>query len=107
MTNPDPENPMTTTTESPASNDAGTSTEITLRERPMALAAEVHQRALGLRLRREDGQGTVEYVALAMLVAAVMAGVVLFMKKSNGGGIGEALLGKIKEAIGHAGKAPK
>ncbi|MCK9249818.1 MAG: hypothetical protein M0P31_12700 [Solirubrobacteraceae bacterium] len=102
MTNTDPQTP-TPTADEPADAPAA----ITLRERPLALAADVHQRALGMRLRREDGQGTVEYVALAMLVAAVMAGVVLFMRKSNGGGIGEAVLGKIKEAIGHAGKAPK
>ena len=48
------------------------------------------------------GQGTVEYVALILLVALVMAGVVAAMKgyKTDGGkDLGDAIVGKIKEAV--------
>jgi len=72
---------------------------------PMALAATLHQRALGL--RDDRGQGTVEYVALAMLIAAVMAGVVVAAGGLKGGGIAQAVVEKVKAAIGSAGKAPK
>ena len=49
------------------------------------------------------GQGTVEYVALILLVALVMAGVVAAMKgyKTDGGkDLGDAIVGKIKDAVG-------
>jgi len=54
------------------------------------------------RLRGEGGQGTVEYVALILLVALVMAGVVTAMKgfKTNDGKeLGDLIIGKIKEAV--------
>ncbi len=57
--------------------------------------------ALGA-LRRQAGQGTVEYVALILLVALVMAGVVAAMKgfrTDEGKGLGAVILGKIKEAV--------
>lgn len=72
---------------------------------PMALAADLHHRLL--RLRDDRGQGTVEYVALAMLIAAVMAGVVVAAGGLKGGGIAQAVVEKVKAAIGSAGKAPK
>ena len=53
-------------------------------------------------LRRETGQGTVEYVALILLVALVMAGVVAAMKgfrSDDGKERGETIIGKIKEAV--------
>ena len=53
-------------------------------------------------LRRELGQGTVEYVALILLVALVMAGVVAAMKgfrNDEGKELGDVILGKIKEAV--------
>jgi Flp pilus assembly pilin Flp len=56
-----------------------------------------------LRLRDEcRGQGTVEYVALILLVALVMAGVVAAMKgfrTGSGKELGDAIVGKIKEAV--------
>jgi hypothetical protein len=64
--------------------------------------------AVGLRrARRADlhearGQGTVEYVALILLVALVMAGVVAAMKgfrTDEGKELGDVLIGKIKEAV--------
>ena len=53
-------------------------------------------------LRRQRGQGTVEYVALILLVALVMAGVVAAMKgfrSDEGKELGDVILGKIKEAV--------
>jgi hypothetical protein len=54
------------------------------------------------RLRERAGQGTVEYVALILLVALVMAGVVAAMKgfrSDDGKELGDVILGKIKEAV--------
>ena len=55
----------------------------------------------GERLRAAPGQGTVEYVALILLVALVMAGVLAALNgfKANAG-LGQAILAKIKEAVG-------
>ncbi len=53
-------------------------------------------------LRSQRGQGTVEYVALILLVALVMAGVVAAMKNfrsDEGKELGDVILGKIKEAV--------
>ena len=52
--------------------------------------------------RRERGQGTVEYVALILLVALVMAGVVAAMKgfkTDEGKQLGDVILGKLKQAV--------
>jgi Flp pilus assembly pilin Flp len=53
---------------------------------------------------RDDcrGQGTVEYVALILLVALVMAGVVAAMKgfrTDSGKELGDVIIGKIKAAV--------
>ena len=55
------------------------------------------------RLARGEGQGTVEYVALVLLVSLVMLGVVAAMKTYNTGEgqeLGDLILKKIKEAVG-------
>ena len=55
-------------------------------------------RALGA----QAGQGTVEYVALILLVALVMAGVVAAMngyKTDQGKNLGDAVIGKIRDAV--------
>ncbi|SEH13726.1 Flp family type IVb pilin [Thermoleophilum album] len=60
------------------------------------------QRRLASALRSERGQGTVEYVALILLVALVMAGVVASVKgfkTDKGGTLADALLNKISDAI--------
>ena len=51
--------------------------------------------------RAERGQGTVEYVALILLVAVVLAGVVATTRKTalGGGEIGKAIVDKLKSAI--------
>ena len=54
------------------------------------------------RARDARGQGTVEYVALILLVALVMAGVVAAMKgfkTDEGKELGDVIIGKIKEAV--------
>ncbi len=56
----------------------------------------------GARLRDGLGQGTVEYVALILLVALVMAGVVAAMKgfqTDEGKELGDIIIGKIKDAV--------
>jgi hypothetical protein len=53
-------------------------------------------------LAAQVGQGTVEYVALILLVALVMAGVVAAMngyKTDQGKNLGDAVIGKIKDAV--------
>ena len=53
-------------------------------------------------LRRQTGQGTVEYMALILLVALVMAGVVAAMKgfrTDEGKELGDVILSKIKDAV--------
>ncbi len=55
-----------------------------------------------LRLLNARGQGTVEYVALILLVALVMAGVVAAMKgfrTDEGKELGDVIIGKIKQAV--------
>jgi hypothetical protein len=50
----------------------------------------------------QRGQGTVEYVALILLVALVMAGVVAAMKgfkTDDGKELGDLIIAKIKEAV--------
>ncbi len=54
------------------------------------------------RLAIQAGQGTVEYVALILLVALVMAGVVAAMKgfkTDEGKELGDAIMKKIKDAV--------
>jgi hypothetical protein len=52
-------------------------------------------------LMGEPGQGTVEYVALILLVAVVLAGVVAATRKSSlgDGGIGRTIVAKLKDAL--------
>lgn len=69
--------------------------------RALGLAHATGARALA-RLARASGQGTVEYVALILLVALVMAGVVAAMQgfeTDEGQALGDAILAKIKDAV--------
>jgi Flp pilus assembly pilin Flp len=63
----------------------------------------IHAALLRVRpLRNDRGQGTVEYVALILLVALVMAGVVAAMKgfkTDQGQELGDVIISKIKEAV--------
>ncbi len=67
---------------------------------PYRIAGWLHAELFN-RLRSEErGQGTVEYVALILLVAVVLAGVVTAAKGADLGGkqIGEMIVTKIKSA---------
>jgi hypothetical protein len=56
------------------------------------------------RLRLETrGQGTVEYVALILLVAGVLAGVITAAGGLKGGGIAQTVVGKMKQTIEQVG----
>ena len=72
------------------------------------LAGRAHAGALHLLdlLRRERGQGTVEYVALILLLALVFAAVVKFGAGKDFD-IGQTIVGKLKDAIDGVGDAPK
>jgi hypothetical protein len=59
--------------------------------------------ALVLRLSRERGQGTVEYVGLILLMAVVLAAVVGAASKTDAGGIAETVVNKLKGAIDQVG----
>ncbi|MBA2765263.1 MAG: hypothetical protein H0U42_11345 [Thermoleophilaceae bacterium] len=62
----------------------------------------IRAHAAGRRLAEQIGQGTVEYVALILLVALVMAGVVAGLggfDTQEGEVLGEAILQKIKQAV--------
>jgi len=52
-----------------------------------------------LRLRDAVGQGTVEYVALMLLVAGLMAGVIAAADGMKGGGLAETIVKKVKATI--------
>jgi hypothetical protein len=47
----------------------------------------------------ERGQGTVEYVGLVLLIAALLAGVIAIGDGMKGGGIAETVVKKIKATI--------
>jgi hypothetical protein len=47
----------------------------------------------------QRGQGTVEYVALMLLVAALLTAVVAVAKGVKGDGIAGAIVGKLKDTI--------
>ncbi len=57
------------------------------------------------RARGERGQGTVEYVALILLVAGVLAGVIAAAGGLKGGGIAQTVVARMKSAIEEVGKA--
>jgi hypothetical protein len=62
----------------------------------------IHARAL--RVRDDTGQGTVEYVALILLIAGVLAAVVVAGKGMNGADLAKSIVGKLKDSIENVGK---
>ncbi|HEV2062025.1 MAG TPA: hypothetical protein VGR12_04160 [Solirubrobacteraceae bacterium] len=74
---------------------------------PYRLLARIHVAALAaLPPDRERGQGTVEYVALILLLALVFAAVVKFGAGKDFD-IGRTIVDKLKDAIDGVGDAPK
>ena len=74
---------------------------------PYRLFARLHTAVLGaLAHDRERGQGTVEYVALILLLAIVFAAVVKFGAGKDFD-IGKTIVEKLKDAIDGVGDAPK
>jgi len=68
------------------------------------LIGRLHQALLGL--RREGGQGTVEYVGLILLLAVVLAGVVAAADGfSDDKEIAATVVDKLKDAISTVGDA--
>jgi hypothetical protein len=58
------------------------------------LMGRAHAAMLG-----ERGQGTVEYVGLVLLIAALLAGVIAIGDGLHGGGIAETVVKKLKATI--------
>ena len=55
--------------------------------------------------RGQSGQGTVEYVGLMLLLAALLSGVVLAAKgMKDGGGLAKEIADKLKDTIESVGK---
>jgi hypothetical protein len=54
------------------------------------------------RLSADDGQGTVEYIGLILLLAGVMASVVSFGKDES---LAKTIMGKVSETISNVGGA--
>jgi len=73
----------------------------------MGSRSSVRGRAAGwvarARTCAERGQGTVEYVALILLVAGLMAGVIVAGKGLKGDGIANAIVTKLKQTIENVG----
>jgi len=60
---------------------------------------ELQGRAHAGLVRAQNGQGTVEYVGLILLIAVLIAGVVTASRSFKDTGIAEAIVKKIKGAI--------
>ena len=75
---------------------------------PYRLFGLLHATVLSLAapVRRQEGQGTVEYVALILLLALVFAAVVKFGAGKDFD-IGRTIVTKLKDAIDGVGEAPK
>jgi hypothetical protein len=68
--------------------------------------ATVHhklQRAHGVPAAREEGQGTVEYIGLILLLAGVMVAVV---KAGHDSSIASTVVKKVQDSIDGVGQAP-
>jgi hypothetical protein len=68
---------------------------------PYRRMARAHVGALRA-LRREDGQGTVEYVGIMLLLATVLTAVVAAAKGKDFN-LASTIVGEVKDAIGKVG----
>ena len=78
------------------------------RDRGYRLLGRTHAEAIHLRRRlaAQAGQGTVEYVALIILMALLLAAVVTAVKAKGDAGIATTLVDKLKESIDGVGDPP-
>jgi hypothetical protein len=60
------------------------------------------QKAHRALVAREEGQGTVEYIGLILLIAGIMAAVVA-LKTRSGTDLGATVVGKLKDSIDSVG----
>jgi hypothetical protein len=67
--------------------------------RMMGLAHAHAMRAL----RREEGQGTVEYVGIMLLLATVLGAVVVAAKSQKDFDLAKTIIGEVKQAISSVG----
>ncbi|MEA2141904.1 MAG: hypothetical protein QOI64_334 [Solirubrobacteraceae bacterium] len=71
---------------------------------PYRTMGSIHARLARL-WSEERGQGTVEYVGLMLLLAALLSGVVLAAKgMKDGGGLAKEIAEKLKDTIESVGK---
>ena len=77
-------------------------------DRRYRLLGRAHAEAVHLRRRLEceAGQGTVEYVALIILMALLLAAVVTAVKAKGDAGIATTLVDKLKDSIDGVGDPP-
>jgi len=68
---------------------------------PYRMMGWMHLRALGA-LRREDGQGTVEYVGIMLLLATVLAAVVR-VADGQDFNLARTIVSEVRQAIGSVG----
>ena len=69
---------------------------------PYRIMGWAHVRALRA-LRREDGQGTVEYVGIMLLLATVLGAVVVAAKSQKDFDLAKTIIGEVKQAISSVG----
>ena len=77
-------------------------------DRRYRLLGRAHAEAVHLRrrLQAQAGQGTVEYVALIILMALLLAAVVTAVKAKGDAGIAATLVDKLKDSIDGVGDPP-
>jgi Flp pilus assembly protein TadG len=69
---------------------------------PYRTMGRIHARLARLR-HDEAGQGTVEYVGLMLMLAALLGGVVAAAGLIDGNGLAKAIAGKLKDTIENVG----
>ena len=69
---------------------------------PYRMMGLAHVRALRA-VRREDGQGTVEYVGIMLLLATVLGAVVVAAKSQTDFDLAKTIIGEVKQAISSVG----
>jgi hypothetical protein len=69
---------------------------------PYRMMGWMHVRALGA-LRREDGQGTVEYVGIMLLLATVLTAVVAAAKRGGDFSLTRTIVNEVRDAISSVG----